>query len=121
MNKKILLVEDHDGLRRLIGTFLSKQFDVIGAKNGLEALGKLSQGFFPDAIVTDVRMPDLNGTQLLSQLQCSGLFADIPVVVISGSENDDERHFKQLGARDYFRKPFSPVKLKDCLIQITEA
>lgn len=120
MNRKILLVEAHDSLRQVIGAFLSKQFDVVGASNGLEALGKLSQGFFPDAIVTDARVPDISGTHLLSQIRCSGLFANIPVVVISGAENDEEElHFRQLGVHDYLRKPFSPTKLQDRLMQIT--
>lgn len=117
----MLLVEGHDSLRRLIGAFLSQQFEVAGAKNGLEAMSRLSQGFFPDVIVTDARVPDLGGTQFLANLRCSGLFADIPVVVIGGSDNDgEEQRFKQLGARDYFRKPFSPVKLQDSLLRLTD-
>lgn len=120
MNRKILLVEDHDSLRQVIGTFLSRNFEVTGAKNGLEAMSCLSQGLIPDVIVTDALMPDLNGFQLLANLRCSGMYANIPVVVISGSCNDDEElRFKQLGVREYFRKPFSPVHLKDRLEQIT--
>ncbi len=119
MNRKILLVEAHDSFRQVIGAFLSKQFEVVGVRNGIEALGKLSQGFFPDAIVTDTRVSGISGAQLLSQLRCSGLFADIPVVVISSVENDEEElHFRQLGVHDYFRKPFSPTKLQNRLIQI---
>lgn len=120
MNRKILLVEDHDSLRQVIGAFLSKSFEVTGAKNGLEAMSCLSQGFMPDVIVTDAMMPGLNGFQLLANLRCSGLFANIPVIVISGSCNDEEElRFIQLGVKDYFRKPFNPVHLQDRLIQIT--
>lgn len=119
MNRKVLLVEDHDSLRNLIGVFLSKQFEVTGAKNGLEAMCRLSNGLLPDVIVTDAGMPGLNGIQLLANLRCSGMFSDIPVIVIGNPENEEEeQHFKQLGAHDYFRKPFSPVKLQDRLMQI---
>jgi CheY-like chemotaxis protein len=121
MNSKILLVEDHDSLRLLMGSFLSKTFDVFSAKNGLEAMSWLSKGIRPDIIITDARMPELNGTQLLSNLRCSGMFHDIPVIVISGSESeDDERRFKQLGVRDFIRKPFNPVSLKERLNQIVQ-
>ncbi len=120
MNRRILLVEDHDSLRQVIGAFLSKQFQVTGAKNGLDAMGQLSQGLMPDVIVTDALMPGLNGMQFLANLQCSGIYANIPVVVISGSGNDDdEQRFKQLGVHEYFRKPFNPVQLQDSLIRIT--
>jgi CheY-like chemotaxis protein len=114
-------VENHDSFRYLIGAFLSGQFDVNGAKNGLEAMSRLSQGLLPDVIVTDARMPDLNGAQLLANLRCSGMFAHIPVIVISSSDSQEEElHFKELGARDYFRKPFDPVRLQDRLLQITQ-
>jgi CheY-like chemotaxis protein len=122
MNKKVLLVEDHDSLRQLMGSYLSKSFDVVSAKNGLEAMGLLSKGVRPDIIITDARMPELNGAQLLSNLRCSGMYASIPVVVISGCEGDDEeRRFKQLGVSAFFRKPFNPVNLKDRLRQIVQA
>jgi len=73
----------------------------------------------PDVIVTDVGMPGLDGADLLASLRCSGLYADIPVVVISGDGNEsEEQRLRQLGACDYIRKPFSPVMLQDRLKQI---
>ena len=121
MSRRLLLVEDHDGLRRIIGNFLSEKFDVLGAKNGLEAMTWLSKGVMPDVIVTDSAMPEIDGAALLSNLRCSGLWADIPVVVLgSGSTEDaDEEHrFRMLGAYEYFPKPFSPTQLQDRLIDI---
>lgn len=122
MNKKILLVEPHDSLRHCIGVFLSEKFEVVGAKNGLEALCKLGQGVFPDAIVTGAHMPGINGAQLLSHLRCSGLFSDIPVVVISNAADnrEEEQHFRRLGVHDYLRKPFNPIKLQERLLQIAD-
>ncbi|MFN0216342.1 MAG: PleD family two-component system response regulator [Saprospiraceae bacterium] len=121
MSRRLLLVEDHDGLRRIIGNFLSDNFDVVGAKNGLEAMSLLSKGEMPDVIVTDAAMPVLDGAALLSNLRCSGLWAEIPVVVLGSGSNDDhaeELQFKTLGAYEYFAKPFSPSRLQDRLIDI---
>lgn len=121
MSRRLLLVEDHDGLRRIIGRFLSEKFDVVGAKNGLEAMSWLSKGMMPDIIVTDSAMPEIDGAALLSNLRCSGLWADIPVVVLGSGSSDDgaeERRFKMLGAYEYFAKPFSPTRLQDRLIDI---
>lgn len=121
MSRSLLLVEDHDGLRRIIGSYLSENFDVVGAKNGLEAMSWLSKGMMPDVIVTDSSMPEIDGAALLSNLRCSGLWADIPVIVL-GSGNadaaDEERQFKRLGAEEYFAKPFSPARLQDKLLDI---
>lgn len=114
-------MEDHDGLRQLIGRFLSENFDVVGAKNGLEAMSWLSKGMMPDVIVTDSSMPELDGAALLSNLRCSGLWSGIPVVVLGSSDSNAEeeaRHFKDLGACEYFSKPFSPVQLQLKLMDI---
>jgi len=121
MNKQLLLVEDHDGLRRIIGSFLSKKFTVVGAKNGLEAMNWLQKGVQPDIIVTDSAMPELDGAALLSNLRCSGLWADIPVVVLGsgiGDEDAEKQRFMRLGAYQYFPKPFSPTLLEERLIDI---
>lgn len=119
MNRRLLLVEDHDGLRRIIGSFLSENFDVVGAKNGLEAMSWLQKGIVPDVIVTDSAMPELDGAALLSNLRCSGLWANIPVVVL-GSDDDsaEEGRFRNLGADGYFPKPFSPAQLQSRLMDI---
>lgn len=120
MNKKVLIVEDHDSLRYVIGAFLSKNFEVVGARNGLEAMGYLSRGVMPDVIVSDACMPELDGASFLSNIRCSGLFSKIPVVIISGSDNgEDEQQFQKLGISAYIRKPFNPIHLQDRLIQIT--
>lgn len=114
-------MEDHDGLRRIIGHFLSEKFEVIGAKNGLEALSWLSKGMMPDIIVTDASMPELDGAAFITQLRCTGLWADIPVVVLGSGEGEEEteaRTFRQLGAYEFFGKPFSPSRLQDCLLDI---
>jgi CheY-like chemotaxis protein len=121
MNRRLLLVEDHDGLRRIIGNFLSDNFEVVGAKNGLEAMSWLSKGMMPDIIVTDSAMPEIDGATLLTNLRCSGLWADIPVVVLGSGNSDadsEERQFKKLGAYEYFAKPFSPTRLQDRLMDI---
>ena len=119
MNRRLLIVEDHDSLRLLMSAFFSKSFDVITAKNGLEAMTWLSKGIIPDLILTDARMPELNGMQFLSNLRCSGLYRHIPVVVVSGQPSEEEdRAFRQLGARDVVCKPFNPVKLREQIKQL---
>lgn len=122
MHRRVLVVEDHDGFRHLIGSFLSKHYEVISAKNGLEAMTWLSTGVIPHVIVTDTRMPEINGEQLLQHLRCSGIFGDIPVVVMSEQgREEDEARFRRLGASGYLKKPFNPTLLQERLDQITGA
>ena len=122
MLRRVLLVEDHDSLRCLLGSFLSDSFDVVSAKNGLEAMTWLYNGLMPDVIVTDNDMPELDGLDLLRQLRCTGLWSDIPVVVLGKSTNSEQesQRFKNLGAQDFVKKPFSPHDLQAKLLRITE-
>jgi len=114
------LVEDHDSLRRLLGNFLSDNFDVVGAKNGLEAITWLSKGVVPDVIVTNNEMPEIDGANLLRQLRCTGLWSNIPVVVMGEVEDSDQEtlRYKALGAQAFFNRPFSPITLQEKLLQI---
>jgi CheY-like chemotaxis protein len=116
MTKKILLVEDHDHLRKLMGFLLSAHYDIIAARNGLEAMSILSRGIIPDAIVTDSRMPEMNAAQLLKNLRCSGMFAHIPVIVIGDATTaHDTQAFYDLGVQGLLQKPFKPQQLQDML------
>jgi DNA-binding NtrC family response regulator len=124
MNRRVLVVDDHDGFRNLIGAFLSKKFEVLGAKNGLEAMTWLSGGIIPDAIVMDTFQTGaiLDGEKLLANLHCSGLFSSIPVIVMGEHDNELlEQRYRQLGAVAYFRKPFNPDKLHEQLEQCTRS
>jgi len=122
MKRRVLVVEDHDGFRNLIGNFLSKQFEVISAKNGLDAMTVLNKGLIPDMIVTDTRMPEINGEQLLYNLRCSGMYGTIPVWVMSEHGRDgEEAHYKNLGAMGYLRKPFNPSILQEQLSKVGRA
>ena len=82
--KKILLVDDKNEFRKLMKIFLSKKYEVETAQNGLYALAILQNGNIPDIIISDLMMPEVGGKELVHNLKASGLFKNIPVIVISG-------------------------------------
>ena len=116
--KKALVVEGNDTLRQFIGTFLSAQFDVAIARTGLEAMSRLGNGFIPDIIITDTQVTDITGAAFLANLRNSGLFGNIPVVAIGDADPEAEEQFRSLGVKEYFPKPFNPIRLHDRIIQI---
>lgn len=118
MNKRVLLVESHDHLRKLIGGFLSQYFEVTGAKDALEAMAWLGTGLAPDVILADAGLTKISGAQFVASLRNSGLHGDIPVVVI-GDNPGDESFFRQLGAVAYLDKPFDPLHLQQRLAELT--
>jgi two-component system, chemotaxis family, chemotaxis protein CheY len=117
--RRILIVEHHDGFRQLIGGFLADQFEVVGARNGLEAFLWLNKGWSPDLIITEADLPEVDGAQLLQQLRSSGLYHHIPVIVISETDQTDlQSRFLALGASDYLTKPLNPFFLRERLDKI---
>ena len=101
---RILLVDDQPELRRLFRRNLSKLgHEVVEAWNGRAAIELARQGGF-DVVISDVRMPDLSGIELLKELY--ELDPDLPVVLVSGSGNPETANeAADYGAFAYLMKP----------------
>lgn len=113
MRNKILLVDDKTEFRKLVKLFLSKNYDVETAENGLQALSLLSNGYIPNIIISDLVMPEVDGRTLVSQLKSSGVFNHIPVIILSCIDKSSERiELIKAGANDFLIKPFNPEELE---------
>lgn len=111
--KRILIIEDHESIRLLLGTMLSKSYEVVTKKDGLEGMAWLVKGNLPDLILLDMSMPRLSGSDFLRNIRQSGFFRDIPVIVVSGNDGEDDvRNCLRWGVDDYLTKPFNPISLK---------
>ncbi|MFO0575754.1 MAG: response regulator [Polyangia bacterium] len=106
----ILVVEDNAEVNRFICAVLASRYRTASASDGREGL-ELSRTLQPDLILTDLRMPQLSGLELIQALRASGDL--IPVLVLTGHA-DDQMHASLLraGAQDYLTKPFSPDELR---------
>ncbi len=116
MKKTILIVDDHDSVRLILGNILVKNYDVVTKSDGIEAFGWLHLGNEPDMIILDMVMPRLHGMTFLSNIKSSGLFSHIPVIVLTGNENEEfESQVRQMGANGFIRKPFKPDNLRETI------
>ena len=109
-NPKILIIDDDQALHRVFTRILQKQgYSVDTAETGNEALEKIRSGVFDVALI-DMKLPDINGLDLLPILQ-----RDAPSMVkimITGSSYSEGRSGAlRLGADEYFKKPISPPVL----------
>ena len=110
--KKILVIDDEKSIRFIIESTLKQEFDVISLENGKEGLSYLEAGNFPDMIICDLVMPELNGFEFLERIKTSGFFDDIPIMILSGREwSKDKIKCFELGAEDYVLKPFNPSEI----------
>lgn len=110
VNARLLIAEDEERLRRLLQMLLSTQgYELTLAADGAEAWEHFQNGHF-DAVITDLRMPRLDGLSLLRKIKEQSPTTPVVVITAFGSiENAVEA--MQAGAIDYVTKPFEETKL----------
>jgi diguanylate cyclase (GGDEF)-like protein/PAS domain S-box-containing protein len=109
---RILVVDDvSENLHILVG-ILRNDFAVIVATNGPKALELATRQPAPDLILLDIRMPGMDGYEVLHRLKSDPGTADIPVIFVTAlAETADEAVGLRLGAADYVTKPINPELL----------
>jgi pilus assembly protein CpaE len=111
--ESILLVDDDRLIQKMVSTHLERAGYRMGvAGNGVEALA-LVREHVPDLIITDVRMPELNGLELTARLRRHHLTARVPIIMFSSeaSANDMVVGYSS-GADEYLPKPFEIAVLE---------
>lgn len=112
MKQKILAIDDSKAIRFLLQTVLSKQYDVITFPDGCSVMYWLSKNKLPDLFIIDPQLPDMENWELIQHLSSSGIFGDIPIVVLSGlSDYETKMKCEEHRVASYFIKPFNPVNL----------
>jgi two-component system, OmpR family, KDP operon response regulator KdpE len=109
VKKNILVVDDEAQITRVLKTTLSSQgYGIRTASDGEEAL-QLMKGWAPDLVVTDLRMPNVDGLELCRRIRME---SRIPIIVLSvKGEETIKVEALDAGADDYITKPFSVNEL----------
>lgn len=120
MSKKILLIEDMKGVRDSLEVILSIQgYEVDFADNGAIGL-KMAKASSYDLIITDILMPELDGTEVIMQLRSGG--SQTPILAISaggdGVSADQALTLAKEKASAVMEKPFSKEELLDQINQL---
>lgn len=105
----ILLVDDEENIRNLLGAYLKKEgYNVFHSENGMRALEVLNKETI-HLIVLDIMMPVMDGFETLKNIRSKW---DIPVIMLSAKAEDEDKLFALgFGADNYETKPFSPKVL----------
>jgi DNA-binding response OmpR family regulator len=109
LNRRILIVEDERRMARFIRLNLEHDgFQVVEAGTGQQGIQQLRDAF-PDLILLDVMLPDIDGFDVLQTIR---EITDVPVIMLTAKgEEEDRVRGLEMGADDYVTKPFSPREL----------
>ena len=104
--KKILIAEDHMPVQKFISRKLqSDNFEIISVFDGKAALEMLPTTKV-DLLITDLQMPNIDGVTLIKTVRANSEYKELPILVLSGLENDEILKAIDAGANSYLRKPF---------------
>jgi len=109
----ILSADDESTNRMIIETYFNKEYTLLSATNGKEALDIFLKTPNIDLILLDIMMPEMDGITVCEEIRKTDKGKDIPIIFLSAkSDTDDIIKGLDKGGNDYLSKPFRPAELK---------
>ncbi|HET9571881.1 MAG TPA: response regulator [Bacteroidales bacterium] len=107
----ILVAEDIDSNFALVNILLRKDFNIVRANNGHEAVS-LFEKLHPSLILMDIQMPEMNGLDATRMIRQKD--TNVPIIALTAfAFNTDRVEFMEAGGSDYVVKPIDPMQLKE--------
>ena len=120
-NLTIVVVEDHDDARRYLGLFLDRLgANVVVARNAFEGLEAIKNNH-PNLVVSDIKMPGMDGFELLREIRALGPDAggSVPVIAMTAFvTHADRARILNAGFQACLPKPFTPDKLVETILTV---
>ena len=109
---KILIVEDDSDISNMLKMFFEREYEVVIAMGGREALEKVRVEM-PNLIILDIMLPDINGYEVCRELRTHSRTSFIPIIFLTQKDDlSDKLQGLELGADDYITKPFDFGELR---------
>jgi CheY-like chemotaxis protein len=111
---KVLIVDDLEGVRRMLIYALEDDYSVLQASNGLEAI-ELANSLHPDVIVMDLDMPVMDGAEATRYIKANPLLADIKVLAVTGQNDSEKSRLIKDDCDAFIEKPFQVDELVEAV------
>ena len=116
--RKILVVDDSKLMHKMYEVML-RQYALVYASDGRQALDRLAEHADIDLVLLDINMPNMNGLEFLAQLRSDGTRTALPVVIISTEGRDEDTvRGMEAGATAYIKKPFHSEEILDVIARL---
>jgi DNA-binding response OmpR family regulator len=115
MAKLVYVLDDDREICELMKiTLEARGYEVGEAYDGEQGLDLIKKKT-PDLVILDLKMPKLNGYELINRMRSDSTLTNVPIIVLTsltkGSSRSDEEWAKSLGVQDFITKPFEPIDL----------
>ena len=119
---KIMAVDDNEDVLFSIkeGLKAISDYDIIPINSAKEFLERLKEGDFPDLLLLDIMMPEMDGWELTAKLKRNVEWKDIPIIFLTAKTDDLSKGLGSLTSEDYVEKPFEISDLKDRIDTVLE-
>ena len=116
MDKSVLIIDDDQWIAMSTAMVLEAEgFTVHSALSGPEGIDR-ARDLHPGVILLDIMMPGMDGWETLERLKADPQLSQVPVIIFTAREHREGRSkAEDLGAAEYFRKPFRPDALVDTI------
>jgi two-component system chemotaxis response regulator CheY len=116
--RKVLVVDDSKLMHKMYEVML-RQYPLVYASDGRQALDRLKEHADIDLVLLDINMPNMNGLEFLAELRSDAARAGLSVIIIStdGREEDTARGI-EAGATAYIKKPFHSEEILDVISRL---
>jgi len=115
---KVLIVDDLEGVRRMLIYALEDDYNVLQASNGLEAI-ELVHSIHPDVIVMDLDMPVMDGAEATRQIKSNPSLADIKVLAVTGQNDSEKSRLIKDDCDEFIEKPFQVDELVEAVKRLS--
>ncbi len=113
MKYRLLIIDDNKMMRHFLVHLFGKKNDVVVTTSAEEAIHWLENHDLPDVIIADYNLEGISGFDLLERLKLSEAYQSLPIIILSGNGQSDNRiRCLQAGAADFVVKPFNPLELE---------
>jgi len=114
----VLVVDDSKLMHKMYEVML-RQYPLVYALDGRQALDRLQEHEDIDLVLLDINMPNMNGLEFLAQIRSNGAHQELPVIIISteGRDEDTQRGL-EAGATAYIKKPFHSEDILEKIAQL---
>ena len=119
---KIMAVDDNEDVLFSIkeGLKAISDYDIIPLNSAKEFLERLKGGDFPDLLLLDIMMPEMDGWELTAKLKRSEEWKNIPIIFLTAKTDDLSKGLGSLTSEDYVEKPFEISDLKERIDTVLE-